>query len=432
MADERFSSSLAEELAPEVLERFLRYVRIDTQAREGSSSKPSTEKQLDLSRLLADELRALGVDDAVVHEQGYVLATLPGVDADGAPTIGLMAHVDTSPDESGTNVQPQVVERYDGGDIALPGNAQQILSPRESTLLAERVGHDIVTTDGTTLLGADDKAGVAEIMGAVAYLIQAQGPRAPLRIAFTVDEEVGVGAIDFDIDAYGADFAYTVDGSTAGGIDDETFSASEASVFFHGRGVHPGSAKGKLVNSVKLAARFVDSLPKDTNSPETTEEREPYVHPSRIQGSTDETTVKLILRAFDGETLAANEELVRRLAQEAVAGDEQAAVDVEIRQQYRNMKETLDEHPQIVEAAMEAVRRAGLEPQLGSIRGGTDGSILTARGLPTPNVFTGGNEYHSVREWISVQDMAAAAATLVELVRLWAEPEWRDRSPRAT
>jgi tripeptide aminopeptidase len=428
LADDRFSSPLAEELAPDVLERFLRYVRIDTQSGADRDAKPTSANQLDLSRLLAEELGALGIDDAVVHEHGYVLATLPGVGADGAPTIGLMAHVDTSGDAPGANVTPQVIDRYDGGAIPLPGSGQ-VLSPAESSLLAERVGHDIVTTDGTTLLGADDKAGVAEIMGAVAYLMRSREPRAPVRVAFTVDEEVGLGAIGFDIDAYGADFAYTVDGSLAGGIDNETFSASEAVVVFTGRGVHPGSAKGKLVNSMKLAARFLDSLPKDTNSPETTDQREPYVHPARIDGVAERTTVTLIVRAFDSDELTSNEELVRRLADEAVAGVEHASVEVTIRSQYRNMRETLDEHPQIVDAAMEAVRRAGLEPQLGSIRGGTDGSILTARGLPTPNIFTGGNEYHSVREWISVQDMAAAAATLVELVRLWAEPAWRDVRP---
>ena len=425
MADERYSSPLAEELAADVLERFLRYVKVDTQSGEDTEAKPTSANQLDLTRLLEQELRELGLEDAAVHEHGYVVATVPGVGADGAPTVGLMAHVDTSPDESGANVKPQVVERYDGRDIQLPGNPKQVLSPSESKLLTERIGHDIVTTDGTTLLGADDKAGVAEIMSAVAYLLRSDGPRAPLRVAFTVDEEVGLGAIHFDIDAYGANFAYTVDGTEIGGIDDESFSASEAVVVFHGRGVHPGSAKGKLVNSVKLAAHFVASLPRDTNSPETTDDREPYVHPTRIRGGTEETTVTLILRAFEADVLSANEELVARLAEEAVARVEQASVDVEIRSQYRNMKETLDQHPQIVAAAIEAVRRAGLEPKLGSIRGGTDGSILTARGLPTPNIFTGGNEYHSVREWASVQDMAASAATLVELVRLWAEPGWR-------
>ncbi len=425
MADERYSSALAEELSADVLERFLRYVKIDTQSGENAEAKPTSANQLELSRLLARELQEFGLEDAAVHDDGYVLATLPGVAADGAPTVGLMAHVDTSPDESGANVKPQVVESYNGGDIQLPGSPKQILSPTESKLLSKRIGHDIVTTDGTTLLGADDKAGVAEIMAAVAYLTRSDAPRAPLRVAFTVDEEVGLGATHFDIDAYGADFAYTVDGTEIGGIDDETFAASEAVIVFHGRGVHPGSAKGKLVNSVKLAARFLASLPPDSNSPETTDEREPYVHPTRIHGRTEHTTVKMILRSFDAEELTANEELVRRLAEEAVADVEQASVEVRICPQYRNMKETLDEHPQIVAAAMEAVRRAGIAPKLGSIRGGTDGSILTARGLPTPNIFTGGNEYHSVREWASVQDMAASAATLVELVRLWAEPGWR-------
>ena len=429
MADDRYTSELAEELAADVRERFLRYVRIDTQSDDRSSTRPSTAKQTELTRLLVEELKALGVADAAVHEGGYALATLPGVSADGAPTLGLMAHVDTSPDESGANVRPQVVERYAGGDIPLPGNPEQTLRPSESKLLAERVGHDIVTTDGTTLLGADDKAGVAEIMSAVAYLAaHPELPRAPLRIAFSVDEEIGRGATDFDVDAFGADFAYTVDGAGVGCVDDETFSASDATVTFHGRGVHPGTAKGKLVNSIKLAAEFVARLPNNRLSPETTEGREGYVHPRLVTGKTEETTVKFLVRDFELDGLRRHEEFLRKLAEEIVGDNPYARVHVEVRDQYRNMKEHLSERPAVTEAALEAVRRVGLEPGRGAIRGGTDGSILTERGLPTPNIFTGGNEYHSVREWVSVQDMAAAAATLVELVRLWAEPEWRERS----
>jgi tripeptide aminopeptidase len=432
LAKAPFTSPLAEQLAEDLLDRFLRYVKVDTTPAEGTGTKPSTERQLDLTRLLVEELKQLGVEDARVHEDGYALARIPGRDADGAPVVGLMAHVDTSPSESGANVKPQVIRGYEGGEIALPGVPDRPLRPEDSELLPERIGHDIVTTDGTTLLGADDKAGVAEIMAAVAYLVRSDEPHAPLHIAFTVDEEIGAGALAFDIDAFAADFAYTVDGTTAGEIDDETFSAFEANVIFHGYGVHPGTAKGKLVNAVKLASKFISSLPTDTLSPETTDDREGFVHPTMIRGHIGEVRIDFIVRDFDTARLGEHVALLTRLAEEAVAGEPRASVEVRTREQYHNMKDVLRQRPEIVDAAVEAVRRAGLEPINGTIRGGTDGSILTERGLPTPNIFTGGNEYHSVYEWASVQDMAAAAATLVELARIWAEPEWAARAAAKT
>ena len=417
-----YGSQLAAELEDDVLERFLRYVRIDTQSDRNSTTYPSTAKQLDLIRLLADELRALGLDDVEITEHGYVFATLPAVAADG-PTVGLVAHVDTSPDASGAGVDPHVWRGYDGGELVLPGDPAQVLSPAASPLLAARVGHDLVTSDGRTLLGADDKAGVAEIMGAVAWLAaHPELPRARARIGFTVDEEVGHGTDHFDLERFGADFAYTLDGQEVGEIENETFSAIQLTVTFAGVGIHPGSAKGRLVNPVKLAARFVESLPRDTLSPETTEGREGFVHPYIIRGDVEGVTVTLILRDHDGARLEDHYALTVRLAEEAVAGVPGAGVSFDRWDQYRNMGEKLAQVPHVLDAALEATRRAGLEPRLGSIRGGTDGSRLTEMGLPTPNIFTGGNDFHSVREWISVQDMAVSAATVVELLRLLAEP----------
>jgi tripeptide aminopeptidase len=415
---------VAAELEADVLERFLRYVRIDTQSDPESKTYPSTAKQRDLGVVLARELEKLGLDDVSIDEHGYVFAGLPG---SAGPTVGLIAHVDTSPDESGAGVSPQVVRGYDGGDIQLPGDPRQAIRPSESTLLADRVGHDIVTTDGTTLLGADDKAGVAEIMAAVAYLVRRpEIEHAPIRVGFTVDEEVGRGVEHFDIDAFGADFAYTLDGAEIGRIDDETFSASEVRVCIRGHSVHPGTSKGKMVNSIKLAARLLGRLPRDRLSPETTEEREGFVHPVRVQGGAAETLITFIVRDFDGERLREHERLLRDLAAEIERDEPRASVEVTVEDSYRNMKEFLQARPRILDAADEATRRLGLEPTRSSIRGGTDGSVLSARGLLTPNLFTGGQEYHSVREWISVQDMATSAALVVELAKLWCEPEWRE------
>ena len=415
-----FSSRLAEELAADVLERFLRYVRVDTQGAYRVAARPSTQKQLDLSRLLVDELLEIGLVDAELNAGNSVFATLPGsVDA---PTIGLIAHVDTTPDVTRAGVSPVVHEAWAGESITLPGDPRQILDPAVLPALAARVGHDIVTSDGTTLLGADDKAGIAEIMAAMAYLTRNEDRlRAPIRIAFTVDEEVGRGAEDFDLDAFGADVAYTLDGSDLGELEIETFSAASVRVTIRGLSVHPGSAKGKLVNAVKLAAALVLSVPNDRLSPETTEGREGYVHPHRISGSAEEAIVDFIARDHDDDLLAAHVELLRELAEQVEVREPRSKVDIEVRHSYRNMRPFIVGSPRVVDAALEAIRRAGVEPRLAITRGGTDGAVLSAQGLPTPNLFTGGQEYHSVREWASVQDMAAAAATIVELAGVWAE-----------
>lgn len=421
VTDGAYRSELARELAGDALERFLRYVVIDTQSDPRSSTYPSTERQLELSRVLLHELREIGLDDAALDEHGYVTATLPATASHEVPTIGLIAHVDTVPGVPSAGVEPQVV-RYGGDELALPGDPAQVLRPEDMPELANHVGHDLVTSDGTTLLGADDKGGVAEIMAAVAYLARhPEIPHGPVRVAFTPDEEIGAGTDHFDIEAFGAEIAYTLDGSTAGEIQDETFSALEACVAFVGRSVHPGSAKGVMVNAVKLAADFVRRLPTERLSPETTEEREGFVHPTRLEGNDGRCTVELILRAFDEDELASHEQLVRRLADEVVAGEPRASVEIEVKRQYRNMKQYLSGHPRALEAAQEAIRRAGLEPLRSLIRGGTDGSRLSERGLPTPNLFTGGHEYHSLREWICVQDMGSAAESVVHLVQVWAE-----------
>ena len=418
--DARYASALAEELAEGVLERFLRYVVIDTQSNPDSTAYPSTAKQLDLSRLLVEELRALGVADVELTKHGYVFGTVPGTVPD-APVVGLIAHVDTAPGTSGTGVRPEVRRNWDGMPIRLPGDPSQVLDPADMPALAERVGHDLVTTDGTTLLGADDKAGVAIIVSAAERLLAEEGPRATLRIAFTVDEEVGRGTDHFDLPAFGADFAYTFDGSGLGEVEIETFSAYQLVLTVNGVGVHPGSAKGRLVNALKLVAEVIDALPKDRLSPETTDGREGYVHPERWSGGTSRATLWLIARDHDDDVLEHHVDLVRRIAEEVVGREPPASFTLDVTDQYRNMRPALDRHPEIVEAADEAIRRAGVEPVRSLIRGGTDGARLTEKGLPTPNLFTGGQNYHSTCEWASVQDMGAAAATAVELIRLWGE-----------
>jgi tripeptide aminopeptidase len=419
-------AELAAELQEDVLERFLRYVRIDTTSDQDSETYPSTARQRDLGEVLERELRESGLEDVELTEHGYVFATLPG---SAGPTVGLIAHMDTSQDEWGANVKPQVVRNWDGSDIVLPGDPDKVLRAGENPILAERVGHDIVTTDGTTLLGADDKAGVAEIMGAVAYLAaHPEIEHAPIRLGFTVDEEVGRGVEHFDLDAFGADFAYTLDGAELGRIDDETFSALEVRIKIEGLNVHPGTSKGKMVNAIKLAARLVERLPQDSRSPETTEGREGFIHPYRLTGTTAEAELRFIARDFDSAKLEEHEQLLRGLADELAAEEPRARISVTVEESYRNMKEFLDADPAVAEAADEAARRCGIEPWREPIRGGTDGSLLSARGLLTPNIFTGGQQFHSVLEWASVQDMAMSAATIVELAKLLAEPEWASRA----
>ena len=415
-----FVSPLAEELAGDLLERFLRYVKVDTQGAYRQPQRPSTEKQLGLSRLLVEELRELGLE-AELTEGANVFSGLPG--AEGAAVVGLIAHVDTTPDVTGAGVSPIVHESWDGSSIELPGDRRQVLDPELLPELAARVGHDIVTSDGTTLLGADDKAGIAEIMAAVAYLSRhPERTRCNIRVAFTVDEEVGRGAEDFDLAGFGADVAYTLDGTGLGDLETETFSAKSMRVTIRGLSVHPGSAKGKLVNAVKLAAELVASLPRERLSPETTEEREGYVHPHRISGGVEKTIVDFIIRDHDDDLLEQHTELLRELAERIAEKEPRAKVEIEVLDSYRNMRPFIEQTPRVVEAAKEAIRRAGVEPRIAITRGGTDGAVLSAMGLPTPNLFTGGQEYHSVREWASVQDMAAAAAMIVELAGVWAEP----------
>jgi tripeptide aminopeptidase len=412
--------ALAAQLAEDAAERFLRYVRIDTQSDEDSDSYPSTAKQLDLLRLLLGELQELGLADAAIDEHGYVTATLPATVDRDVPTIAFFAHVDTARECSGANVKPQRI-RYHGGDVVL-GDSGQVIRPAESPQLQHHIGHEIITTDGTTLLGADDKSGIAEIMAAAAYLVaHPEVPHGPVKVAFNPDEEIGRGVIHFPVDTFGAVAAYTVDGSTAGEVQQETFSGAQVRIKIRGRAIHPGWAKDELVNAVKLAAEVIDRLPKDRLSPETTSEREGFVHPIVISGDSSEVEIRLIVRDFENDQLDQHVEFLRGIAADVAATDERCSIELESKIQYRNMRDTLRGHPEIVANLEEAVRRVGLEPKQTSIRGGTDGSALTQMGLPTPNIFTGGHDAHSEREWICVEDMGLAAATIVELARVWAD-----------
>jgi tripeptide aminopeptidase len=418
MSPAPYTSELASELAPDVLDRFQRYVRIDTQSRRDRSGSPSTPGQLDLGRLLVAELRDAGLTDAALDESGYVTATLPGSEGTD-PVIGLIAHMDTSPDAPGSGVEPIVHRDYDGGVIELP-LAGTRLDPDTMPELRTKLGHDIVTASGNTLLGADDKAGVAEIVAAVAYLAaHPELPRPTLRVAFTPDEEVGEGATLFDIEGFGASCAYTLDGSEVGELQDETFSAVELTTTVRGVDVHPGQATGKLVNALRIAARIIAALPSDGLTPETTGGREGFIHPYTFSGTPGEARFRAIVRDFDEGRLLEHVELFERTAREIAADEPRAEVTVDIHRQYRNMRSYIEAVPHIVRAAEEAIRAEGLEPVRTAIRGGTDGSRLSEMGLPTPNIFTGGHEYHSVREWASVHDMASAAATVVRLAEVW-------------
>ena len=416
-----YSSPLAEELAPAVLDRLLRYVRVDTQSARDRTECPSTPGQLDLGRMLVEELREIGLADAEQDANGYVFATLPAT-VEGAPVIGLLAHLDTSPDESGSGVEPIVHRDYDGGDIALPRRGT-VLEPARMPELRDAVGHDIVTTSGDTLLGADDKAGMAEVMTAVAHLAaHPELPRPTIRVGFTPDEEVGEGASLFDIERFGASCAYTLDGSAVGELQDETFTAAAADLVVHGVDVHPGFATGKLVNASALAGRILAALPAD-RTPEATSGRDGFIHVFSVEGSAGKATIRTIVRDFDDDKLAEHVAVLRDTAERVVAEEPRARLDIDVRPQYPNMRVYLDAHPRVVAAAEEALRLEGLEPVRTPIRGGTDGSVLSARGLPTPNLFTGGHEYHSVREWASVHEMASAAAVAVRLAGVWAGPQ---------
>ena len=405
-----------------MLDRFLRYVRYDTQSDERSAAYPSTEGQLVLLRDLASELRQLGVADAVVDAHGYVMATVPATTAKAnVPTIGFIAHVDTSPELSGAGVKPIVHRQYDGRDLVLP-DADAVLRLADNPALTQQLGHDIVTASGATLLGADNKAGVAEIVTAADYLIShPEVPHGTVRIAFTSDEEIGRGTAHFDVERFGAACAYTMDGGGVGEVESESFSADAMTVIFYGFNTHPGYAKGRLVNAIKVAADFINRLPADRLSPETTEGLEGFVHPYVLNAGVERTAVTLLIRDFQTDGLRVKEASVEALARQAVSRHRGARCEVLIEESYRNMKEILDRHPDVVRHAWDAVRRAGLEVRSRPIRGGTDGSKLSFMGLPTPNIFAGEHNFHSRLEWVSVQDMEKAVEVIVNLCRVWEE-----------
>jgi tripeptide aminopeptidase len=405
-----------------VTERFLRYVVIDTQSDPASTTTPSTEKQKNLGALLAQELREMGVTDAHMDELGYVYATIPATTDKPVPVICFCSHMDTSPDCSGAGVKPQIVRNYRGGDIVLPGDPSQIIRAAEHPVLADQIGHDIVTSDGTTLLGADNKAGLAEIMDAAFFLINnPQLKHGAIKILFTPDEEIGRGVDKADLKKLGADFAYTMDGETAGHLEDETFSADAAIITIEGVSTHPGFAKGKMEHAIKIAAAIVERLPKDTCSPETTEGKQGFLHPVSLTGALEKATLGLIVRDFTDQGLQQKEALLETIIGEVMKDFPRSTCQLEIKQQYRNMKQVIDRHPEIVDNAMEAIRRSGLTPVKGSIRGGTDGSRLSFMGLPCPNIFAGEHAFHSRLEWVSRQDMEKAMQTIVHLAMIWEE-----------
>ncbi|WP_042777857.1 peptidase T [Sinorhizobium fredii] len=408
-------------MADTVTDRFLRYVVIDTQSDPRSAAQPSTEKQKTLGRLLVEELLAIGLSDAHLDEHGYVYATIPSNVDKPVPVICLCSHMDTAPDFTGTNVKPQIVRNYAGGDIRLPGDRHQVIRVADNPALADQIGNDIITTDGTTLLGADDKAGLAEIVTAAQFLVDNPDiPHGTIRLLFTTDEEIGRGVDKVDLQKLGAEFAYTVDGETAGHIEDETFSADSVDITIHGVAIHPGFAKDKMENAIKIAAAIVDRLPKDM-APETTAGREGFVHPTGLSGSMEKATLSFIVRDFEEAGLATKEAMLDELARRVIDDYPGSSYSFEVKQQYRNMKAILDRHPEIVENAIEAIRRAGMTPVRGSIRGGTDGSRLSFMGLPAANLFAGGHAFHSPLEWVSRQDMERAVKTIVELAKVWAE-----------
>lgn len=405
-----------------VTERFLRYVVIDTQSDPTSPTCPSNEKQKDLGALLARELQAMGIDDAHLDPFGYVYATIPANTDKQVPVICFCSHMDTSPDCSGRDVKPQIVRNYRGGDIVLPADSTQVIRFAEHPALADQIGYDIVTTDGTTLLGADNKAGLAEIMDAAHFLVRnPQIKHGTIKILFTPDEEIGRGVDKVDLKKLGADFAYTIDGETVGNIEDETFSADSATLTIDGVSTHPGFAKGKMEHSIKIAAAIIDRLPKDTCSPETTDGKQGFLHPIGISGALEKTTLGFIVRDFTEDGLKQKEALLEAIVREVMDDYPRSTYRLEVKPQYRNMKQVIDRHPEIVEHAMEAIRRAGLKPTRTSIRGGTDGSRLSFMGLPCPNIFAGEHAFHSRLEWVSVQDMEKAVQTIVHLATIWEE-----------
>ncbi|MCH8170156.1 MAG: peptidase T [Bacteroidetes bacterium] len=404
------------------VEKFLKYVKYDTQSDEESETFPSTEKQKILSAVLANELKEIGLEDAHMDEWGYVMATLPSNTDKNVDTIAFIAHVDTSPAVTGKDVNPVINKNYQGGDIVLKNDTSKIIKVHENPQLKDMIGYDIITTDGTTLLGADNKAGVAEIMDAVNYWVtHPEVKHGTVKICFTPDEEVGRGTEKIDLEKLGAKYAYTVDGSTRGELETETFSADAVIVKIIGKNIHPGFAKDKMVNAIKISADFLESLPQDRLSPETTEKREGFVHPWIINGNEELTTIKFIIRDFITDKLAEYEAFLKDLAEKTVAKYPGAKLEFEVIEQYRNMKEVLIKHPQIEQYALEALKRLDIKPIMNPIRGGTDGSRLSFMGLPTPNIFAGEHSFHSQLEWVAVQDMEMAVKFIVEIAKVWEE-----------
>ncbi len=403
-------------------DRFMRYVQIDTQSDPTSPSQPSTEKQKDLSRILVKDLLEIGITDAALDEHGYVYATIPATSDKSVPVLCYCSHVDTAPDCSGAGVKPILHRKYDGKDIVLPDDTSVVISAENHTYLKERIGDDIITASGLTLLGADDKAGVAIIMDLANYLVQhPEIKHGKIRILFTPDEEVGRGVAAVDMKKLGAQYGYTLDGGERGHLEGETFSADAAIVTFHGISAHPGYAKGKMVHAIKAASAFVAMLPKDEWCPEATEGMQGFVHPTSIDGGLETATVQFIVRDFDTVKLEQHEQRLKGLADQAAAQFPGVTVNFTVKEQYRNMKEVLDKHSYVMDYAEEAYKRAGMTAQRMSIRGGTDGSRLSFMGLPCPNLFTGEMGIHSKQEYVSVQDMEKAVETLVHLAQIWEE-----------
>ncbi len=412
------------------VDRFLQYVKFDTQSSEESSSFPSTEKQKELGRYLVKELQELGMQESVMDEWGYVTAVLPGNTEHAVPVIGLIAHMDTSPDVSGKGVNAMIHRNYAGGDLVLFTESGVVIKADENPLLGSQIGNDIITSDGTTLLGADNKAGIAEIMDALAYLVShPEIEHGTIKVAITPDEEVGRGTEHFDVEKFGADYAYTIDGETAGEIEDETFCADSAIMTVTGVNVHPGYAKNKLVNAIKIASQVIDKLPADRLSPENTEKREGYLHPHAITGSVESVVVKFLVRDFTVEGLKEKEAFLQAICGQVAAKHPKAKIELKVEESYRNMKYMLDRDPRVVEYAVEAIAEAGLTPIRNIIRGGTDGARLSFAGLLTPNLFTGGHNFHSRQEWISVQDMQKAVDVIVKLVQVWVKKSPRHHLP---
>jgi tripeptide aminopeptidase len=404
-----------------VTERFLRYVKIDTQSDPSSPTCPSTEKQKDLARVLVEELKDMGIQDAHMDDNGYVYGTIPSNTNKKVPAICFCSHMDTSPDCSGKNVNPLVHEKYDGGDIVLPNDASQVIRASEHPALKDQVGNDIITADGTTLLGADNKAGVAEIMDAAHFLItHPEIKHGTIKILFTPDEEIGRGVDKADLKKLAADFGYTMDGETAGYLEDETFSADGVTITINGVSTHPGFAKDKMENALKIAGEILAQLPYE-RSPEATEKKEGFIHPTSVNGTLEKVVIKFIIRDFEESGLEKLEDELQQITDKVLKKYPRSSYEFAVQQQYRNMKQVLDKYPHVVEYALEAIGRTGLKPVRNSIRGGTDGSRLSFMGLPCPNIFAGEHAFHSKHEWVSVQDMQKAVETIIHLCMIWEE-----------